>query len=195
MTTNWYWRRVRKNLNRVVRACEDILPANRASVYKYLQWGIFESIDGVLAGLRGADEWDSIEDWNKHEVFSKFQKYVHKEERRLKTILCELSYGIDQDKTLNLLTRKGRLEKVCMNLLSFITIYYANMTCKYALPLLCLLLERVAWTVDVARNKLVSPKEFSLLYVSIATVVDGMRTRANELQGQVWRNISTIYLH
>src|SRR5258708_14423586 len=107
MTTNWYWRRIRKNLNRVVRACPVVLPANRAAVYKYLQRWIFEPIDGVLAGLRGAREWDSIEDWNGHKVFSKFKDYIFPDERRLKTTLHRLSYYINQDNTLHLLTRGG----------------------------------------------------------------------------------------
>ena len=120
MTTNWYWRRIRKNLNRVVCTCGAILPANRASVYKYLQWGIFQDLDGVLAGLRGAEKWDSIEDWNKHEVFSKFQGYVHDEEKRLETILRLRSYDIGAGTGLNVLIRGDRLEKVCMNPLPFI---------------------------------------------------------------------------
>ena len=46
MTTNWYWRRIRKNLNKVVRACQDILPEDRTSVYKCLQGGSFDLSTG-----------------------------------------------------------------------------------------------------------------------------------------------------
>ena len=130
MTTNWYWRRIRKNLNRVVCDCGAILPANRASVYKYLQWQIFQPIDEVLAGLRGAGEWDSIEDWNNHGVFSKFQGYVLNEEQRLKSTLCRLSYDINQDSTLHVLTQGGRPEEVCLTSLQYIMLTHpASMRC------------------------------------------------------------------
>ena len=112
MTTNWYWRRIRKNLNRVVGTCGTILPANRAAVYGHLQPLVFQPIDGVLAGLRDASEWDSV-DWNEDKVFSKFKDYILAEEKRLKTTLRRLSYDITQDNTLYLFTRGGRPEKVC----------------------------------------------------------------------------------
>ena len=112
MTTNWYWRRIRKNLNRVVRACQDILPTTRKSIYPYIQLRIFPYIDQILAGLRGASKWDSIRDWDEHKVFSKFKDYIFAEEKRLKITLRRLSYDINQDNTLHALTRGGRPEKV-----------------------------------------------------------------------------------
>ena len=115
MTTNWYWRRIRKNLNKVVCACGATLPANRAAVHEYLQRWIFQPIDEVLAGLQGTSEWDSIRDWDEHSLFSEFKDYILDEERRLKTTLRRLSYNIDQDNTLYLLTRGGRPEKVCLS--------------------------------------------------------------------------------
>ena len=72
-----------------------------------------------------------------------------------------------------------------MSPLTFITVYYADWPCKYALPLLCLLLERVVWTMDTAKTLLVSPKEILLLGVSIKTVVASLHIRADKLQGQV----------
>ena len=184
MTTNWYWRRIRQSLNRVVRSCQAILPQDRTAIYTCLQWGIFQPLDAVLAGLRGASEWDSIRDWNEHPIFSKFKDYILAEEKRLKITLRRLSYDINQDNTLHILTRGGRPEKVCFGPLTCITVYYSDLSCKYALPLLCLLLERVEWTMGVARNSLVSPNEFILLGVSIKTVMDSMHIRANKLQGQ-----------
>ena len=184
MTTNWYWRRIRQNLNRAARACQAIVPQDRTVVYKYLEWGIFRPLDTVVGGLRGARGWDSIRDWDQDQVFSKFKDYVVAEEKRLKITLRRLSYDIRQDNTLHILMRRGRPEKVCLGLMSCITVYNADLFCKYALPLLCLLLERVVWTMDVARHSLVSPNEFILLAASIRTVMNSMHTRANKLQGQ-----------
>ena len=185
MTTNWYWRRLRQTLNKVVCVCKDILPEGRTSIYRYLQWGIFQSIEGVLAGLRGASEWDSIGDWNEHKVFSKFKGYILTEEKRLKTTLRRLSYDINQDNTLHTLTRGGRPERVRLKPWSCIAVYYTDMSYKYALPLLCLLLERVVWTMGVAKKSSVSPNEFILLGGSVQTVIASMHIRANQLQGQV----------
>ena len=185
MTTNWYWRRIRQSLSRVVHACQAILPQDRTTIYTYLQVWIFQPLETVLAGLRGASEWDSIEDWDEDPVFSKFKDYILAEERRLKTTLRRLSYDINQDNTLHILTRGGRPEKVCLSLMSCITVYYADLPRKYALPLLCLLLERVVWTMGVARNSSVSPNEFLLLGGSIWTVINSMHIRANKLQGQL----------
>ena len=185
MTTNWYWRRIRQNLNRAVRACPAILPQDRTAIYGYLQGIIFLPLGIVLAELRGASEWDSIRDWTEHPVFSKFKDYIFAEEKRLKTTLRRLSYDINQDNTLHILTRGGRPEKVCLSLMSCSTVYYADLSCKYAMPLLCLLLERVVWTMGVARNSSVSPNEFILLGVSINTVIKSMHIRANKLQGEL----------
>ena len=135
MTTNWYWRRIRQTLNRIVCACQAILPEGRTSIYKYLQWGIFRLIDRVLAGLRGASQWDSIKDWNKHRVFSKFKDYILTEERRLKTTLRRLSYDINQDNTLHILTRGGRPEKVCLTLCP--VLQYIILTCHASMRYPC----------------------------------------------------------
>lgn len=114
MTTNWYWRRIRKNLDRIVRAYGAVLPANRAAVSKCLRLSIWDALDRVLVGLRDADAWDSI-DWEEDKVFSKFKDYVLDEERKLKTILRRLSYYIDEDNTLHTVLGRGRPEKVHLN--------------------------------------------------------------------------------
>ena len=114
----------------------------------------------------------------------KFKDYILAldEERCLETTLRRLSYDINQG--LPKMVR-GRLETLCVNFLSFITIYYADSSCKYAFPLLCLLLERAVWTMGVARSASVSPNEFSLLGVSMKTVEESMRSQAKKLQSQM----------
>jgi hypothetical protein len=54
---------------------------------------------------------------------------------------------------------------------------------QYAMPLLCLLLERVLWTMNTAKTSMVSPKEFSMLDESIWMVLISMRNRCLRLQG------------
>ena len=114
MTTNWYWRRIRKNLDMAVVAYQYMLPANRAASSYFFRWWILSSVDNPLSGLRGARQWDYI-DWDGDGVFSKFKDYVLDEERKLKTMLRRVSYNIDEDNTLHTLTGGDRPEKVCMS--------------------------------------------------------------------------------
>ena len=111
MTTNWYWRRIQKNLFLIFEAFQEILPANRASFCLYSTW----TVENIVSGLRGSDQWEAT-DWNHDKLFSRFKDYVLDEERRLKTILRRLAYNIDQDNTLLTLTGGSRPEKVGFNL-------------------------------------------------------------------------------
>jgi len=110
MTTNWYWRRIQKNLVLISAAFQDILPANRAAFRLYSSW----SIESILSGLRGARDWEGT-DWDHDILFMRFKDYVLDEERKLKTILRRLAYNIDQDNTLYTLTGNNSPEKVCWN--------------------------------------------------------------------------------
>jgi hypothetical protein len=181
MVTNWYWRRIRTNLNKIVRTYRLVLPANRAAISEHLR---FDRIDRVLAGMRGATEWDSV-DWNSSDGtnFSKWRAYALGEEKKSKTILRLLSYNIDRDSTLQTVMRDGRLEAVCLN--QFPSGHYIDSSSKHALPLLCLLLERVLLIMDIARHSLVSSTEFEVLRVSWDRVVDNMEIRATKLRGSV----------
>jgi len=119
MTTNWYWRRIRKNLSFAIGAYQDMLPANRAASSFFFRWWVYSVIETPLSGLRGAREWDYI-DWDGDAIFSKFKCYVLDEEKKLKTMLRRVSYNIDQDNTLRTLTGGDRPEKVCLAASSFI---------------------------------------------------------------------------
>ena len=107
MTTNWYWRRIQKNLVEIYVAFSEILPANRSAFCLNSSW-LFESI---IAGMRGSDEWEGT-DWDHDKLFCRFKDYVLDEERKLKTMLRRLAYNIDQDNTLLTLTGGSRPEKV-----------------------------------------------------------------------------------
>jgi len=62
------------------------------------------------------------------------------------------------------------------------------------MPLLCLLLERVLWTMNIARISVVSPKEFSTLDLSIYMVLSSMRNRGLKLQGSMLRLLPFYHL-
>ena len=107
MTTNWYWRRIQKNLVEIYVAFREILPANRSAFRLNSSW----SFEPIIAGMRGSDDWDAT-DWDHDELFCRFKDYVLDEERKLKTTLRQLAYNIDQDNTLRTLTGGSRPEKV-----------------------------------------------------------------------------------
>jgi len=107
MTTNWYWRRIQKNLVLIFEGFRDILPENRAAFRLYS----ISSIESILSGLRGADDWEAT-DWDHDRLFARFENYVLDEERKLKAQLRWLGYYIDQDNTLHTMTGGDRPEKV-----------------------------------------------------------------------------------
>jgi len=111
MTTNWYWRRIIKNLVLISGAFQEILPANRAASCLYT----CTTIERILSGLQGWEEWEGT-DWDHDKLFSRFKDYVLTEEGKLKTMLRRLAYNIDQDNTLLTLTGGSRPEKVRCNL-------------------------------------------------------------------------------
>jgi hypothetical protein len=53
------------------------------------------------------------------------------------------------------------------------------------MPLLCLLLERVLWTMNTAKISMVSEREFRMLHQSFGFVIGGMSDRCRKLQGQM----------
>ena len=166
----------------IFEAFREILPANRAAFCLYTTW----TIENIVSGLRGSNQWEGT-DWSHDKLFSKFKDYVLDEERRLKTILRRLAYNIDQDNTLLTLTGGSRPEKVsCICLLDSKIVMILQRTdphSQYVMPLLCLLLERVLWTMNVATTSIVSPEEFSMLDASIYRVISSMYNRCLRLQG------------
>ena len=81
-------------------------------------------------------------------MFLKFKDYILAlaGEQSLTTTLRRLAYSINQG--VPKLVR-GKLETVYLNFFPLIIVYSL---CKYALPLLCLLLERAVWTMGVSHG-------------------------------------------
>ena len=177
MTTRWYWQRISKSSEYITTTSRVILPANRAAVTQFLaHWTT--AFEDVPSGLQDAIERESI-DGDSDNLFSKFEDYIRNEERRFKTVLRQLSYNIDHDSILYMFTAGNRPEEVQF---PSIKIQHANSGLQYAIPLLCLLLERGAWIMNIATKSLVSPQEFLRLRDSIRIVLDEMWNRSVKLQ-------------
>lgn len=113
MTCQWYFRRIRIALAAIGDASRETFPGNRGQVGGFVNSRAIITIERILSGLRGIDDWDGV-DWENHTVFLKFKDWILGDEKRYKTMLRRLSYCIDQDNTLNTVTRGGRPESVCL---------------------------------------------------------------------------------
>jgi hypothetical protein len=97
---------------------EHVLDANRTIVDLYLDNPIFQRIELLLNSIqRPGGEIDTTSG-----LHQKFVSYVQTEEARMAEILESISYEIDALNTLTLITDGGRIERVCLNLLDYVTI-------------------------------------------------------------------------
>lgn len=83
----------------------NVLPANRASVNKYLDT-IYHGVTTLHSALNPCYINESLQE--------KFNSYVEAEETRLRGNLEAISYDIDAPNTLSLITGEGRIERVSL---------------------------------------------------------------------------------
>ncbi|KAF8214062.1 hypothetical protein K438DRAFT_995547 [Mycena galopus ATCC 62051] len=107
------------------------LPANRASVNKYLD-SIYRGVTTVTSALNPCLVNDALQ--------QKFQSYVDAEEARIRGNLQAISYDIDAINTLYLIAGQGRIE-------------------RFLLPLIFLLLERDFQLLRACQTKILHPDE------------------------------------
>lgn len=111
MTTQWYYRRIRRLFSLLSDSSKDVLPANRKLVSQFMDSWSIQATENLLAGCRDVSDWDGM-DWADHSIFLKFKYWVLENERRMNKVLRTLVYYIDQDNTLNIVTGGGRPEIV-----------------------------------------------------------------------------------
>lgn len=111
MTTQWYFRRIRRLFSLLSTSSKGVLPANRKVVSSFMRSSSIYSTQYLLSGLRDIDTWDHV-DWVNDSRFLKFKDWVVENERRMLQDLRKLEYYIDQDNTLSTVTRGSRPEMV-----------------------------------------------------------------------------------
>jgi hypothetical protein len=111
MTVNWYYRRLIHLFTQITSASRAALPSNRRQINSFLESWPLRFVDDMLAGLHDAENWDDL-DWDRHPLWIKFKDYVIEYERRMEQVLKTVSYNLDDENTLNLVTRGGRPEPV-----------------------------------------------------------------------------------
>ncbi len=113
-SVNWYYRRIIRLIDEVAEQSKKVLPSNRKIVNSFIQsdWSLF--IDDLCNGLQSAATFDST-DWDNNFLFNQFKPYLLKEEQRMEKMLCTVTYNLDDENTLALVTGGGRPEKVSIS--------------------------------------------------------------------------------
>lgn len=68
-------------------------------------------IDSLLAGLRNPSRHHAV-DWDCNPQFVKFKDSIVQQEDEIEAILCSVTYNLDDENTLTLVTGGDRPEKV-----------------------------------------------------------------------------------
>lgn len=111
MTSQWYFRRIRKLFSEVPRAAHEVHPDNRKMIGDFISsWHVI-FMEDTLSGLRNVDEWEDT-DWETDAIFMKFKSYALKNEGRLDVRLRDRKYDIDDTVTFAIIAGDGRLESV-----------------------------------------------------------------------------------
>jgi hypothetical protein len=111
MGAQWYYRRMVNLLSYISDASHVVLPVNGKVVGSFLTSYEVAFIQNVLAGLQGVEQWDGA-DWERNTYFLKFKDYIVDVETKMDKILRTLTYYIDAENALNLVTGGIRVERV-----------------------------------------------------------------------------------
>jgi hypothetical protein len=112
LTVNWYLRHIIRDFAILETAASEALPSNRRICGDFIHSEAVKFLDDILSSLEDTSMYDNI-DWEHHSIFGQFNQYVFSEQRRLKKMLVDLRYHIDQENTLTLITGSARPETVC----------------------------------------------------------------------------------
>ncbi|KAF9041891.1 hypothetical protein BDZ89DRAFT_1034712 [Hymenopellis radicata] len=110
LSINWYYRRIIQLIDEVTKQSKKVLPLNRKIVNDFILSSSVYFIDGLCNGLQSATGFDSV-DWDNNPLFDRFKSYILEEEQRMEKMLRTVTYNLDDENTLTLVTGGGRPEK------------------------------------------------------------------------------------
>jgi hypothetical protein len=127
-----------------------VLPTNQEAVDDYF-WSVWEPVHTLTAAAPLPDDVGSVD---------KFTLYLESEEARLIKYLQRVHYVIDGVDTLTMITGRGRIEKVRINLCIG---HYLELilVLKTLFPLLYLLMKRHYEVMRIMRTKVVNARELT----------------------------------
>ncbi|KAJ6458650.1 hypothetical protein C8R47DRAFT_995099, partial [Mycena vitilis] len=149
-----YVLKIRELLAKMFALRLNVLPANRASVNKYLD-SIYRGVTSLHSGLNPCFINQTLQE--------KFNSYVEAEETRLRGNLEAISYDIDALNTLSLITGQGRIE-------------------RFLLPLIFLLLERDFQILRACQTKIIHADELWDAADTVGWTIIAARERVDLLE-------------
>ncbi|KAF9041886.1 hypothetical protein BDZ89DRAFT_1059909 [Hymenopellis radicata] len=158
---NWYYRRIIRLIDEVSKQSKKVLPLNRKIVNDFIQSHSVSFIDDLCNGLQSATAFDGV-DWDNNPLFDRFKSYILEEEQRMEKMLRTVTYNLDDENMLTLVTGGGRPE-------------------KYIMPLVYLLLRRALHVIEIAAHTTLNRDELSIVQDSLATA-----------RSAVWSRIGTL---
>lgn len=111
MSVNWYYRRIIRLIGHLGCTARQVIPANRSTVDAFMTGLGVRFVERVMCGLRQPHVMDHV-DWDHDPLLNHFREYIDKKEERMREMLQAISYHIDEQNTLGLVTGYTQPEKV-----------------------------------------------------------------------------------
>jgi hypothetical protein len=111
MAVHWYMRLIVRDLAKLESSALQVIPANRRIIGKFFDSSALRFIEDILSGIQDEGGYDDL-DWEHNYFFGHFKTYILAEQRRMGKTLDSLTFYIDQDNTLTVVTGGGRPETV-----------------------------------------------------------------------------------
>ncbi|KAF8181171.1 hypothetical protein K438DRAFT_1679952 [Mycena galopus ATCC 62051] len=155
---------------RMTAISADVLPFNRARVYRYMANTSLDVIDRIIHDLRA--DWDDYYD-DDEDLMSRFTDYIESEKTRLTKELERFGWEIDAQNTLQLIAGTGHKIPIVDGRWAIE---------RHILPLIFLLLKRHALVVQLACEQPLDDREFWDAERSIDILVSAIRQRILTLE-------------
>lgn len=114
LSVHWYYRRIIRLFNKIGRLVQTVLPVNRVVINNFMESRGLHFIDKLLCGLHEPAKMDDI-DWDHDVLFGRFREYINDREEDMKRMVGAVTYHLDDQTTLRIVTRGGQPEKVSEN--------------------------------------------------------------------------------
>ena len=109
LATSWYYLRIIRLLHQIDLDRQNTLPANRAALNAFVESTGLRFVALLLSGIAVSE--DQI-DWENDTLFCRFKDYILEQEQKMRDVLHSISYCIDDESALKMLTGGRQPEKV-----------------------------------------------------------------------------------
>ena len=86
-------------------------PYNRRTLSWFIESPRMRFVEDLLCGLRDPKNMDNV-DWNNNPLFKRFKPYIQEQQDEMDRFLEKISYNIDAENTLRVVTQYRQPEKV-----------------------------------------------------------------------------------